>query len=63
MPGASRKRLTEATGLDGNAISFVTANGYLPYTDESLGNRGLFTHLVATAMMRADPEQRWKSPL
>ena len=38
-------------------LSFVTANGYLPYTDESLPERGLFTHLVSTAMMRAAPAQ------
>ena len=41
---------------NGDAISFVTANGYLPYTDESLGNRGIFTHLVTNAMVRAAPE-------
>ena len=40
----------------GATISFVTANGYLPYTDESLVNRGLMTHLVATAMRRSSPE-------
>ena len=41
---------------NGDAISFVTANGYLPYTDESLSNRGIFTHLVTNAMVRATPE-------
>ncbi|MGI9391790.1 MAG: hypothetical protein ACR2O1_17170 [Boseongicola sp.] len=39
-----------------DTISFVTANGYLPYTDESLNHRGLFTHLVTNAMFRASPE-------
>ncbi len=37
-------------------FSFVTANGYLPYTDESLDQRGLVTHLVRMAMLRAAPE-------
>ena len=41
-------------------ISFVTANGYLPYTDESLSHRGLFTHLVTNAMVRAAPETRFE---
>ncbi|MEM9971043.1 MAG: transporter substrate-binding domain-containing protein [Pseudomonadota bacterium] len=40
-----------------DTISFVTANGYLPYTDESLHQRGLVTHLVSQAMIRAEPEQ------
>jgi hypothetical protein len=35
----------------------VTANGYLPYTDESLNERGLMTNLVRTAMMRGAPEK------
>ena len=39
------------------AFSFVTANGYLPYTDESLGGQGLFTNLVSKAMLRAAPEK------
>lgn len=38
-------------------VSFVTANGYLPYTDESLDERGLMTNLVQTAMMRGAPEK------
>ncbi len=38
-------------------ISFVTANGYLPYTDESLPGQGIFTALVERAMLRANPEQ------
>ena len=38
-------------------ISFVTANGYLPYTDESLDGQGLFTTLVEQAMLRSDAEQ------
>jgi ABC-type amino acid transport substrate-binding protein len=39
------------------SVSFVTANGYLPYTDESLDERGLMTNLVKTAMMRGAPEK------
>lgn len=39
----------------GSAATFVTANGYLPYTGETAGNRGLFTHLVTSAMVRAAP--------
>ncbi len=40
-----------------DALSFVTANGFLPYTDESLDQRGFVTHLVSQAMMRAEPDQ------
>lgn len=54
MPGD--KKTAEVTAPKDGAISFVTANGYLPYTDESLSNRGLFTHLVQNAMVRANPE-------
>lgn len=39
-------------------ISFVTANGYLPYTDESLPHSGLVTHLVSQSMLRANPSRR-----
>lgn len=54
-PGFEREEaaVSEPTS---NVISFVTANGYLPYSDESLPNQGLMTHLVATAMRRAAPE-------
>ena len=45
---------------DTTAFTFVTANGYLPYTDESLDGAGLFTHLVTNAMMRAAPEKRFE---
>ena len=44
----------------GDAISFVTANGYLPYTDEGLSRRGLFTQLVETAVMRATPDTEFE---
>ena len=55
MPEAQQS--AQVTPGDGEAISFVTANGYLPYTDETLLQRGLFTHLVTKAMMRAAPQQ------
>lgn len=41
----------------GRPISFVTANGYLPYTDESLANQGLITHLITIAMERGAPSR------
>ncbi len=47
----------QAATNTGEAITFVTANGYLPYTDESLDKRGLVTDLVGQAMLRAEPEQ------
>ena len=42
---------------DGEAVSFVTANGFLPYTDESLPHQGMITDLVRMAMTRAASEQ------
>lgn len=45
--------------VDNQMISFVTANGYLPYTDESLEGQGIFTSLVETAMLRSNPEQQY----
>ena len=53
LPG---EKVAAEAGTTEGVISFVTANGYLPYTDESLSNRGLFTHLVSMAMLRAKPE-------
>lgn len=41
-------------------LSFVTANGYLPYTDESLPGQGLFTELVETAMRRSGGDADWE---
>lgn len=38
-------------------VSFVTANGYLPYTDESLPEQGMMTVLIERAMLRAEPDQ------
>lgn len=39
------------------SFSLVTANGYLPYTDESLEGRGMLVRLVETALLRAAPEK------
>lgn len=39
------------------SFSLVTANGYLPYTDESLTGRGMLVRLVETALLRAAPEK------
>ena len=59
FPSQAGSAATQATpeASAKETISFVTANGYLPYTDESLHQRGLVTHIVSQAMMRADPEQ------
>jgi hypothetical protein len=38
-------------------IMLVTGNGYAPFTDESLPERGFFTLLVQTAMLRAEPDR------
>lgn len=48
----------EVVGNTADFVSFVSANGYMPYTDESLPGRGLFTRLVETAMVRASGDQR-----
>ncbi len=40
------------------AYSLVTANGLAPYSDEALLGRGLITHVVEKAFMRADPEAK-----
>ncbi|WP_050603906.1 transporter substrate-binding domain-containing protein [Ruegeria sp. 6PALISEP08] len=41
-------------------LLLITGSNYAPFTDESLPNRGLYTHLVETAMFRAAPEQAYK---
>ena len=41
-------------------LLLITGGGFMPFTDESLPNRGLYTHLVETAMLRAAPEQGYK---
>ena len=58
LPEGAEPPLRQGTGNDPDIASFVTANGYLPYTDESLPGRGLFTQLVETAMLRAAPKQK-----
>jgi polar amino acid transport system substrate-binding protein len=56
-----RTEATANTTAPGTAeVALVTANGYLPYTDESLAHRGLFTHLVTNALVRAAPERRFE---
>ncbi|MGB0902613.1 LysM peptidoglycan-binding domain-containing protein [Halocynthiibacter sp.] len=41
-------------------IVLITGSDYPPYTDESLPDRGLYTKLVETAFLRADPHQSYK---
>ncbi len=41
-------------------LLLITGSNYAPFTDESLPNRGLYTHLVETAFLRAAPEQAYK---
>jgi len=48
VPGGQR-----GNGLP--VLSLATANGFAPYTDEALQDRGLITQLVAMAMLRGDP--------
>ncbi len=41
-------------------LLMITGGNYAPFTDEALPNRGLYTSLVETAMLRAAPEQAYK---
>lgn len=41
-------------------LLLITGGNYAPFTDESLPQRGLYTQLVETAMLRAAPEQGYK---
>jgi len=41
-------------------VLLITGGDYQPFTDEALPHRGLYTHLVETAMLRAAPEQAYK---
>ena len=59
MPDSEPAVVIKEVAEDSTVISFVTANGYLPYTDESLPDQGLFTALVERAMLRANPEQTY----
>ena len=39
-----------------NVALIVTANGFPPYTDESLPNRGMLVEMVETALVRGNPD-------
>lgn len=41
-------------------LLLITGGNYAPFTDEALPHRGLYTHLVETAFLRAAPEQAYK---
>lgn len=41
-------------------LVLITGGDYAPFTDEALPNRGLYTNLVETALLRAAPEQGYK---
>lgn len=49
-----------AQSVQERQIILITGNDYPPYTDESLPDRGLYTKLVETAFLRADPHQSYK---
>ncbi|WP_120499707.1 transporter substrate-binding domain-containing protein [Roseovarius sp. EL26] len=38
----------------------ITGGNYAPFTDEDLPDRGLYTRLIETALLRAAPEQSYK---
>ncbi|MEM9972049.1 MAG: hypothetical protein AAF762_13265, partial [Pseudomonadota bacterium] len=56
LPSASSKP-QPVVPQTGARITFVTANGYMPYTDESLPEQGLVSHLVRKAMLRGAPSK------
>ena len=56
VPGSRTAQVETSAGSDPASVSFLTANGYEPYTGEALKNGGLFTRLVEQAMVRAAPE-------
>lgn len=41
-------------------VVLITGNDFLPFTDESLPERGMFTELVETAAVRSDPEREFE---
>ncbi len=51
---------TERPGIRDRQLLLITGGNYAPFTDENLPNRGLYTNLVETAMLRAAPEQGYK---
>ncbi|TMV05583.1 transporter substrate-binding domain-containing protein [Ruegeria sediminis] len=50
----------EQPAIRDRQILLITGGGYAPFTDENLPNRGLYTKLVETALLRAAPEQAYK---
>ena len=46
--------------MDLPAMTFVTGNGFAPYTDEDLPGGGIFTQLVETAIARAAPDLEYR---
>ncbi|MDA5095869.1 transporter substrate-binding domain-containing protein [Aliiroseovarius sp. KMU-50] len=50
----------ERPGIHDRQLLMITGGNYAPFTDEKLPNRGLYTHLVETALLRAAPEQSYK---
>ncbi|EEE35608.1 LysM domain protein [Rhodobacteraceae bacterium KLH11] len=51
---------SERPDIRDRQLLLITGGNYAPFTDEALPNRGLYTHLVETAMLRAAPEQGYK---
>lgn len=41
-------------------VVLITGNDFLPFTDESLPGRGMFTELVETAALRSDPDREFE---
>ncbi|MGV6805100.1 MAG: peptidoglycan-binding protein LysM [Ruegeria sp.] len=50
----------ESPAIRDRQLLLITGGNYAPFTDESLPNRGLYTNLVETALLRAAPEQAYK---
>ncbi len=60
LPERAPPPLFAEGGNDTTSFGLITANGYPPYTDESLPGRGLITRLVETAILRAAPGQAYE---
>lgn len=52
--------MAERPAIRDRQLLLITGGNYAPFTDESLPHRGLYTHLVETAFLRAAPEQAYK---
>ncbi|EEX11566.1 LysM domain protein [Ruegeria lacuscaerulensis ITI-1157] len=52
--------MAERPAIRDRQLLLITGGNYAPFTDESLPYRGLYTHLVETAFLRAAPEQAYK---